>query len=802
MVSKKVLNLIGFDKILEKTATYAVLRRSKEEIKEIVPSNDIKTVKFLLQKNKEAYDLLFNSSSAIVPFFEDVDDELSFSKKGGVLNNAQILKVAKVLTASRIVKTNLDSLCQENSIFKEISSCITLFNSFEEEIYSKIISEDEISDRASTELFNIRKKITLINNKIRNRLNSYIRGLSGYLQDSLITIRENRYVLPVKSEFRGQVKGLIHDQSSSGATVFIEPTEIVELNNELKSAILEEELEIKKILADLSLRISLIEEQVKYNIENLVDIDVSYAKATYGFRTKSIMPDINDNGFINIIKGRHPLIDENKVIPVSVNLGKDYNFLLVTGPNTGGKTVTLKLVGLLTVMAMSGFFVLASEGSSLSVFDNVFCDIGDEQSIEQNLSTFSSHMTNIINITNNVTNNSLVLIDEIGAGTDPDEGSALGLAIIEKLLSKNCFGIITTHYSKLKEYAMTSPKIKNASMDFDNKTFSPLYKLNIGMPGLSNAIEIAKRLGIKKEISDRAVSFLSDNKISFENVLREAEESKHRLDELNLSLEKMEKEKEFELEQIKKERENLQKQTEKINVTARLEVKRILNERLETANQIIEEITEIFNKEELNTADFIKARTLRNSLEDIKYVNESFADDDKRLKKVDVKILKVGDSVYVKSLEGIAKVSKIKENKKEIDVLFGNITVKVSINDLFVVEGNAPKNKEKNKISVSRKIDQKETKLELNIVGYDTVDGIMEVERFIAESILLNADEVKIIHGVGTGKLRVAVMDYLKKHKFVDSFRSGKYGEGEKGVTIVKLKWLCYFINCVKLLYS
>ncbi|MBR2614112.1 MAG: endonuclease MutS2 [Clostridia bacterium] len=788
MVSKKVLNLIGFDKILEKTATYAVLRRSKEEIKEIVPSNDIKTVKFLLQKNKEAYDLLFNSSSAIVPFFEDVDDELSFSKKGGVLNNAQILKVAKVLTASRIVKTNLDSLCQENSIFKEISSCITLFNSFEEEIYSKIISEDEISDRASTELFNIRKKITLINNKIRNRLNSYIRGLSGYLQDSLITIRENRYVLPVKSEFRGQVKGLIHDQSSSGATVFIEPTEIVELNNELKSAILEEELEIKKILADLSLRISLIEEQVKYNIENLVDIDVSYAKATYGFRTKSIMPDINDNGFINIIKGRHPLIDENKVIPVSVNLGKDYNFLLVTGPNTGGKTVTLKLVGLLTVMAMSGFFVLASEGSSLSVFDNVFCDIGDEQSIEQNLSTFSSHMTNIINITNNVTNNSLVLIDEIGAGTDPDEGSALGLAIIEKLLSKNCFGIITTHYSKLKEYAMTSPKIKNASMDFDNKTFSPLYKLNIGMPGLSNAIEIAKRLGIKKEISDRAVSFLSDNKISFENVLREAEESKHRLDELNLSLEKMEKEKEFELEQIKKERENLQKQTEKINVTARLEVKRILNERLETANQIIEEITEIFNKEELNTADFIKARTLRNSLEDIKYVNESFADDDKRLKKVDVKILKVGDSVYVKSLEGIAKVSKIKENKKEIDVLFGNITVKVSINDLFVVEGNAPKNKEKNKISVSRKIDQKETKLELNIVGYDTVDGIMEVERFIAESILLNADEVKIIHGVGTGKLRVAVMDYLKKHKFVDSFRSGKYGEGEKGVTIVKLK--------------
>ena len=643
MVSKKVLNLIGFDKILEKTATYAVLRRSKEEIKEIVPSNDIKTVKFLLQKNKEAYDLLFNSSSAIVPFFEDVDDELSFSKKGGVLNNAQILKVAKVLTASRIVKTNLDSLCQENSIFKEISSCITLFNSFEEEIYSKIISEDEISDRASTELFNIRKKITLINNKIRNRLNSYIRGLSGYLQDSLITIRENRYVLPVKSEFRGQVKGLIHDQSSSGATVFIEPTEIVELNNELKSAILEEELEIKKILADLSLRISLIEEQVKYNIENLVDIDVSYAKATYGFRTKSIMPDINDNGFINIIKGRHPLIDENKVIPVSVNLGKDYNFLLVTGPNTGGKTVTLKLVGLLTVMAMSGFFVLASEGSSLSVFDNVFCDIGDEQSIEQNLSTFSSHMTNIINITNNVTNNSLVLIDEIGAGTDPDEGSALGLAIIEKLLSKNCFGIITTHYSKLKEYAMTSPKIKNASMDFDNKTFSPLYKLNIGMPGLSNAIEIAKRLGIKKEISDRAVSFLSDNKISFENVLREAEESKHRLDELNLSLEKMEKEKEFELEQIKKERENLQKQTEKINVTARLEVKRILNERLETANQIIEEITEIFNKEELNTADFIKARTLRNSLEDIKYVNESFADDDKRLEKVDVKILKVGD---------------------------------------------------------------------------------------------------------------------------------------------------------------
>ncbi|MBE5757249.1 MAG: endonuclease MutS2 [Clostridiales bacterium] len=788
MVSKKVLNLIGFDKILEKTASYAVLRKSKEEIKEIVPFNDIKTVKFLLQKTKEAYDLLFNASSTLVPFFEDVDDELSFAKKGGVLNNAQILKVARVLKASRIIKTNLDSLCPENTIIKEISSCITLFNSFEEEIYSKIISEDEISDRASPELFNIRKNITLINNKIKNKLNSYIRGLSGYLQDSLITIRENRYVLPVKSEFRGQVKGLIHDQSSSGATVFIEPTEIVELNNELKSAILEEELEIKKILADLSLRISLIETELKYNIENLIDIDILYAKATYAFKTKSIMPDINDTGFISIKRGRHPLIDENKVIPVSVSLGKDYNFLLVTGPNTGGKTVTLKLVGLLTVMAMSGFFILADDESAISIFDSVYCDIGDEQSIEQNLSTFSSHMTNIINITNSVTNNSLVLIDEIGAGTDPDEGAALGLAIIEKLLSKNCFGIITTHYSKLKEYAMTSRKIKNASMDFDNKTFSPLYKLNIGMPGLSNAIEIAKRLGISKEISDRAIEFLSDNKISFENVLREAEESKHKLDELSLSLEKMEKEKAFELEQIKKERENVQKQAEKINTTARLEVKRILNERLDTANKIIEEITEIFNKEELNTADFIKARTLRNSLEDIKYVNENFANDNRSLKKIEVDKLKVGDRVFVKSLDGVAKVLKIKDNKKEVDLLFGNLTVKVSIKDLFYFDGKEVKTKQKSQISVSRKVEPRETRLELNIVGYDTVDGLMEVERFIAESILLNAEEVKIIHGVGTGKLRVAVMDYLKKHKFVESFRTGKYGEGERGVTIVRLK--------------
>jgi len=788
MVSKKVLNLIGFDKILEKTASYAVLRKSKEEIKEIVPFNDIKTVKFLLQKTKEAYDLLFNASSTLVPFFEDVDDELSFAKKGGVLNNAQILKVARVLKASRIIKTNLDSLCPENTIIKEISSCITLFNSFEEEIYSKIISEDEISDRASPELFNIRKNITLINNKIKNKLNSYIRGLSGYLQDSLITIRENRYVLPVKSEFRGQVKGLIHDQSSSGATVFIEPTEIVELNNELKSAILEEELEIKKILADLSLRISLIETELKYNIENLIDIDILYAKATYAFKTKSIMPDINDTGFISIKRGRHPLIDENKVIPVSVSLGKDYNFLLVTGPNTGGKTVTLKLVGLLTVMAMSGFFILADDESAISIFDSVYCDIGDEQSIEQNLSTFSSHMTNIINITNSVTNNSLVLIDEIGAGTDPDEGAALGLAIIEKLLSKNCFGIITTHYSKLKEYAMTSRKIKNASMDFDNKTFSPLYKLNIGMPGLSNAIEIAKRLGISKEISDRAIEFLSDNKISFENVLREAEESKHKLDELSLSLEKMEKEKAFELEKIKKERENVQKQAEKINTTARLEVKRILNERLDTANKIIEEITEIFNKEELNTADFIKARTLRNSLEDIKYVNENFANDNRSLKKIEVDKLKVGDRVFVKSLDGVAKVLKIKDNKKEVDLLFGNLTVKVSIKDLFYFDGKEVKTKQKSQISVSRKVEPRETRLELNIVGYDTVDGLMEVERFIAESILLNAEEVKIIHGVGTGKLRVAVMDYLKKHKFVESFRTGKYGEGERGVTIVRLK--------------
>ena len=478
MISSKTIKTLEFDKILASISSFAVLNRTKNFIKNYSPSSSFKEIVFLLNKTAEAYKLLYTHSVPGIYYFGDISSELDRVDKNGSLNNGELLKVAQNLKSSRILKSSIDSISDEQIVLlKEISNRLYFDLDFEKEITSKIISEEEVSDNASQGLYNIRKSIRSINAKIREKLNSYIHGgLNKYLQDAVITIRQDRYVLPVKTEYRSFVKGFIHDQSSSGATVFIEPEHIIEYNNDLKRALIEEQVEIKKILLDLSQKVSSISSYLRYNAENIIEIDESYAKAQYSFINKCTKPNVNQEGYVNIVRGRHPLIAKEKVVPVTVSLGKDYNFLLVTGPNTGGKTVTLKLVGLLTLMAMSGVFIPAYDDSSISIFNDVFCDIGDEQSIEQNLSTFSSHVTNLINILENVDNNSLVLIDEIGAGTDPEEGSALAIAIIEKLLSLNCFGIITTHYSRLKEFAMETGKILNASMEFNPQSLKPVYK--------------------------------------------------------------------------------------------------------------------------------------------------------------------------------------------------------------------------------------------------------------------------------------------------------------------------------------
>ena len=791
MISKKVLRNLEYDKILEKTSNYAVLNKTKNLIKSSEPTSSFKSAQLLLDKTEQAVKLLFEYNISGVNYYDEIDEQLLRCQKGGVLTFGELLSVSKALASFRILKNSiLKTEFLDVNLLKEVAERIYTYEFLEKDINSKIISEDTIADTASEKLFNLRKTIKSLNVKIRDTLLSYMRGeKSEYLQDNIVTMRNGRYVVPVKSESRSFVKGFIHDQSQSGATVFIEPDAVIELNNELKTKLIEEENEIQRILAELSSKISTVAENLFYNDQNTVEIDCYFAKAIYAYKTNSIKPVLSSDGKINIVKGRHPLINKEKVVPVSLSLGVGYSFILLSGPNTGGKTVTLKLTGLFTAMASSGFFVPAVDGTVLSIFSNVYCDIGDDQSIEEDLSTFSSHMKNLIEIIENLTDNSLILIDEIGAGTDPEEGSALALAIIEKLLSKNCYGIITTHYTKLKEYAYGENKLQNASMEFDSKTFAPLYKLSIGVPGASNAIEISKRLGLSEAIIENAISFLSSDKISFEKVLKETEIARQTAKKETERLSVLTETKEKELNEVLKLKQSLQAEKDNISKLTRAEVRKGVNDRLDIADDIIEELKNLLKKENLSSVDIITAKSLKNKLDNVKYFEEK---DEEIIERdiVEINKIKVGDKVFSKSLNIECIINKIYQQKNKVEVVFGNMRAQVEFSDLY----KPTKEKEvKKSLTISKKVDPISKKSVLNIIGKNILEGITELELFIDGAVLKNESEIMVIHGVGTGKLKNAVWEYLKKDKRISEFRSGKYGEGEKGVTVITLKWLFYF---------
>ncbi len=786
MVSDKTLKSIEYDKIMQSVSDYAVLYKTKKSVREFVPVCVFSDAKNLLDKTEESFKLLYTHNVGLVCFFDDISDELTRADAGGTLNNAELLRIAYALKSARLIKTSILNVNDDSIVLiPEIASRIYINREFETEITDKIFSAEEISDNASPKLYSIRRNIKNINARIRDRLNSYMRGSFGkYLQDNVVTLRQDRYVIPVKSEYRSFVKGFIHDQSSSGSTVFIEPEQVMELNNELKKAVLDEKEEIYRILADLSYRVTFMSDALRYNFDNVSEIDEFFARAQYSFKNKCTKPVLNDKGVINIKKGRHPLIASDRVVPVSVRLGEDYNFLLITGPNTGGKTVTLKLTGLLPLMAMSGLYIPAEEESTVSVFSNVFCDIGDEQSIEQNLSTFSSHIKNIINIINGIDNKSLVLLDELGAGTDPEEGSSLALAIIEKLLKFNCFGIITTHYSKLKEFAVVNGKIQNASMEFDAKTLSPRYKLNVGIPGSSNAIDIAKTLGLDQDIIASALTHISSDQASFENVLKEAEKSKRQADDLSLELEKVVLEQKEKLKVIEEEKSKITAEREKIYNNARQETKRIVADKLLEAEEIIDELKRLLKRAGLESKEIFKAGELKNRLKNSRYLQYD-EDEPFELVKPQKTELVVGNRVYVKSLGSYAKIIAIKQAKGEAEVMVGNIKTIVKISDLYNSEKDNSKQVE---VQVQRKVSAKPTNNEINVVGHTSLEAEDMVKNFIDLAVINGLEEIKIIHGVGQGILIKTIRNYLATDKNVLEFRRGKYGEGENGVTIVTLK--------------
>lgn len=787
MISEKTLKSLEFDKILSILSKYAVLDRTKNLLSGFSPVSDFKKVSELLDKTEEAYSLLYDHGVSGVFYFADISDELQRADAGGTLNNAELLRVADNLKSARMLKSAINSVGDSKiTLLRALSETLYVNYDYEKEITDKIISEDEISDNASPRLCSIRKNMRDINAKIREKLNSYMRtGLNKYLQDSVVTMRRDRYVIPVKSEYRSQVKGFIHDQSSTGATVFIEPEQVMELNNDLKRATFEEREEIYRILSDLSSRLVSMSQALRLNAETLSEIDGFFARAEYAFKTKSRRAILNKDGVIDIKKGRHPLISENSVVPVSLYLGEKFKFLLITGPNTGGKTVSLKLVGLFSLMTMSGMFIPAGFDSKISVFDGVYCDIGDEQSIEQNLSTFSSHIKNLIDILGAVNGKNLVLLDEIGAGTDPDEGSAIALAIIDKLLKSDCYGIITTHYSRLKEYAINAAQIENASMEFDAATLKPVYKINIGVAGSSNALEIAKSLGISDDVISAAKGYMSEQKIGFEEVLKKAEESRRESDRLSEELLRLKDEKESELRIIAEEKEKIIREREKIYFNAKQETKRIVSEKLEEAEEIVSELKTILKNAELESKEAFRASELKNRLLNSRYLHYDNLNAPAELVKADKAGIKVGKKVYVKSLDAYAKIVSVKPEKGEAEVLIGDIKSKIKFSDLYNAEEDA---KKPSPVKVFNRARTTAVQTEINVVGKTSLEAIEDVKAFIDQAVVSGLDEIKIIHGVGSGVLLKTIREYLKHDKNVKEFRRGVYGEGENGVTIIKLK--------------
>lgn len=808
----KAIEKTELNKILALAAEYAVLDGGKERLKNTLPSSELAAVKRSLALTEEAKKLLFEHGVSKIEYFPPLSDELDRAQKGSALSCGELLCVGNLLRSIRLAHVSITAVNDgEIAGLRALADNLYFDAALEDDISSKILNDAQVSDHASDKLYSVRREIRLLGERIRARLADYLTGSdSKYLQDGIVTMRDDRYVLPVRAEYKRNIKGFIHDRSASGATFFIEPEEVLEMNNELRSLAIDEKEEVERILSELSARVGLMREELIRGVALLEELDGYYAKAEFAYKTSSVKPEVNDRGVIRIEQGRHPLIDRKKVVPVTLSLGKDYRYLLISGPNTGGKTVTLKMVGLFCLMAMCGMFVPARL-AELSVFNEIFCAVGDSQSIEESLSTFSSHVKNIVEIVDKTNEKSLVLIDELGGGTDPEEGQALAKAVVSHLLKTGSTGVVTTHYSALKEFAFSVDGIENACMEFDSETLQPLYVIRIGLPGSSNALAISRRLGLKESILEEALRNLSAGAQSFENIVRSAEESRVKAEEELKETQKLKAEWQEKLGFLNGERESLAKEKEKLFTTAKAEARRIINERTAEAEELLAEIEKIFEQETLSEGDLIKARTLKNRLGNKAYESETEELARPQYVAAEKGKLKVGDRVFVKNLGQEGTVQTLRSEKNEAEVLCGNIRIRSKISDLSVLiapiiaqNKNADKGKKfaankankangasrgKENVQVSKNLAPKPMPaLEINLLGKTVFEAIPEVEALIDGAVIANLEEVRIVHGVGTGKLREGIREYLKKHPNVAEFRYGKYGEGETGVTIVKIK--------------
>ncbi len=790
-MNQKTLTKLEFDKIISLLEEEAGSFRGRQLCRRLKPMADLEKINTFQEQTAAAFTRIVQKGRVSFGDAMPVEESMKRLEVGGALTISELLRICRLLANTARAKsygrhdTQEDSADCLDAYFDRLEPLTPLST----EIERCIISEDEISDDASSTLKHIRRSISSINDKVHSTLSSLVNGsLRTYLQDPIITMRGDRYCIPVKAEYRGQVQGLIHDQSSTGSTLFIEPMAVVKLNNDLKELYAKEQEEIQVILARLSEEAGQYIEEIRTDYRTLTDLDFIFARGALALSMRGSRPLFNEDGRIRIREGRHPLLDQKTVVPITVSLGEDFTLLIITGPNTGGKTVSLKTVGLFTLMGQAGLHIPAGDRSELAVFHQVYADIGDEQSIEQSLSTFSSHMTNIVSFLKKVDEHSLVLFDELGAGTDPTEGAALAIAILSHLHKHNIRTMATTHYSELKVYALSTPGVENACCEFDVESLRPTYRLLIGIPGKSNAFAISGKLGLPDYIIEDAKKRLSEQDVSFEDLLSDLEASRRTID----------KERE-EIAAYRREAENLKQQAAQRQAKLDEQRDRIIREANEKANAILREAKEVadetirnfhkFGKENISAAEMEKERErLRKKIKDTSAA--SSLGSQKPKKKHKPSDFKLGESVKVLSMNLTGTVSSLPDSRGNVTVQMGILRSQVNISDLEIIEEPSPYTQKKfsrtsrGKIAMGKSLS---VSPEINLLGKTVDEAVAELDKYLDDALLSHLNTVRVVHGKGTGALRKGIHEYLRRQKHVKSYHLAEFGEGDAGVTIIEL---------------
>ena len=781
-----ILNKLEYNEIIDVLEKHCKTYLGKNLCDSLKPSFSFELVDVLLNETKEADTLLHQKGSP--PFYEtdELEKYIKILKSSQTLSIKGLLNIGMLLRIARELKEYFYD--NNTSSFINLEKYFTLLYSnpsIEKSIFDKIVDESTIADNASKKLSSLRRNRKSLEQEVKDKLNSYIHSstYAKYIMEPIVTIRNNRYVIPVKEEYRSYIKGFVHDTSSSGSTLYIEPTSIFDLNNKINHIKIEEDLEIEKILHQLSASLYAYTTELDNDLNLIANIDLIFAKAHFGIEINGITPILNNEKFVDLHKARHPLIDKDKVVPINIGLGKDYVSLLITGPNTGGKTVALKTLGLLLLMAYSGIPIPCSEGSNICVFTYIFADIGDEQSIQESLSTFSAHMKNIVEITKKANDNSLVLLDELGSGTDPVEGAALAISILSYLKDINSLVCCTTHYQELKEFALVTDGFENASFEFDIENLKPTYKLLVGIPGKSNAFAISKKLGLDEQILNVANAHLKEDKVSIEELLKNIYDNK-------LKVEKQVEETEKNLRQVEALRKSLEKKQDdvlekraKMLEDAKLEARDILLSAKEEATEIIHELSA--------SVDLKQANNLRNKLNDkIRNINSvHYSEQDNSFEVINNNDIKDGLNVYISSLGTNGIILGNTVNKfNEVQVQVGIMKMNVKLSDLRKLSSNVSTSKSTGKVTTENSSKTKVISPEINVIGQNVDEAIYVIDKYLDNCASANISPVRIVHGKGTGKLREGIHSFLKKHPHVKSFRIGTFGEGEMGVTVVEIK--------------